>query len=277
MLQRPVIRLHAGGITKELARRRDQRRHRIERGDRLQPRRHRRDRDEGIRQEGQREQPDEAGGVGGLRIRHVQADPRTDPRNRVREEQQQDVRPQCVEDTPADTPADDQAGDRQHDEHEDLPGGICEGATEENRGRRHRQRTEAIDDALVKVFGKTHGAGRCRECHCLAEDAGHQVVAVGLGARVTGDRNGSAKDVGEQQHEDHRLDEREEQQLRHSHGLDEVAASDDKAVVDRPAPQGTPASYGCAHGQGCHLISSGSSVRGQALMRLPSLPQPHDR
>jgi hypothetical protein len=48
------------------------------------------------------------------------------------------------------------------------------------RAMGHRQCPEAIHDALAHVLGQADGARRSGEGHGLAEDAGHQVVAVGV-------------------------------------------------------------------------------------------------
>ena len=109
-------------------------------------------------------------------------------------------------------PADGQTGEHQHDQDAAVVDQIGDGATGQHGRAGHRQRAEAVDDALVDVVGHAdRGRGR-REDDGLGKDARHQELAVGVGA-VARDRDGAAEDEREQQHEHDRLEDREDRQL----------------------------------------------------------------
>ena len=76
---------------------------------------------------------------------------------------------------------------------------------------------------------------------------GMRYSPIGVRTRIARNGDGAAEDVREQQDEDHRLHEREEQQLGDPHGLDEVATRDDESVVAASTPTGVA----CASGACC--------------------------
>ena len=98
---------------------------------------------------------------------------------------------------------------RHDDEH--VAHEVGERAAGQHRGARHRQRAEALDEALVQVLGEADAGLDRAEHDRLREDAGHQVVDVVRNAR---DADRAAEHVAEHQHEDDRLDRREHEQLR---------------------------------------------------------------
>ena len=71
----------------------------------------------------------------------------------------------------------------------------------EHRRARHRQRAEAVDQALVEVLVEPERRDEAAEGDVLDDDPGDQEVDVGVARR--GDR--AAEDVDEEQHEHHRL------------------------------------------------------------------------
>ena len=100
--------------------------------------------------------------------------------------------------------------------------------------RRHRQRPEPVDQALLQVVGEARPGDRAPEDHRLREDPGQQELRVADVARHV-DR--AAEHVAEQQHEHDRRQRREDDQVGHPLDLDQVAPGDRQAVGDgrRPA------------------------------------------
>ncbi len=91
----------------------------------------------------------------------------------------------------------------------------------------HRQRAEAVGDALRHVLGDLHGQRRAAEERRLHDDAGDQVVGV---RPVAGDVDRAAEDVAEEQHEDHGLDRCEDDDLRRARERQQVAPRDHARV-----------------------------------------------
>ena len=113
----------------------------------------------------------------------------------------------------------------------------------EHRGARHRQRAEAVDQALLHVLGEPERGDEPAERDRLDDDARHQEVDVVEARRL--DR--AAEDVHEQQHEHHRLDRVRDQQVGLARDPLEVAAREHQRVGDRvgelmPPPPPRPAS-----------------------------------
>ena len=120
-------------------------------------------------------------------------------------------------------------------EHDQDPGAvddIRDRAPAHHGGARHRQRAEAVEDALVQVVGHADGRGRRGERDRLSEDAREQVLAVGA---ATGQRDRSAEHEREEQHEHHRLEDREDRQLGNTRDPPQIALGDDQTVTQRVA------------------------------------------
>src|SRR5262249_12693152 len=84
-----------------------------------------------------------------------------------------------------------------------------------------------------EVGGQGHGGGAAEE-HGLHEDAGQEVVDVGHAGRA----DGAAEDVDEQQHEQHRLDRGEGEQLGGAGDAGQVAPGGDGDVAGGAAGGG---------------------------------------
>ena len=186
--------------------------------------------DERRGRERQREDRGEADRVRRLRRRREQADEREDPRERVAEQQQQEdsehdlADRRVLEVEPADDPDDQQHGQRQaveQDVRQRPPG--------QHRGARHRQRAEAVDQALLDILGEPERGHEPAEGDRLDDDAGDQEVDV-IEARR---HDRAAEDVDEQQHEHHRLHRVGDQQVGLARDPLEVAARQDDRVRDR--------------------------------------------
>ena len=92
--------------------------------------------------------------------------------------------------------------DREHDhELEDVRPDVREDPAGEDRGAPHRQRAEAVDQALLQVVREPERGDEAAEDHRLHDDPRHQEVDVVEPRRL--DR--AAEDVDEQQHEHDRL------------------------------------------------------------------------
>ena len=103
-----------------------------------------------------------------------------------------------------------------------------ERAADQDRRAGHRQRPEAVDDALGHVVGHADRRGRRGEHDRLGEDPGHQELAV---VAAAGERDRAAEHEREQQHEHDRLEDREDRQLRDPRDALQVAPGDDQAVA----------------------------------------------
>ena len=136
-------------VAEELARRGDQRAERVPRRDRLQPARQGLGRDERIRDEREREDDQEAELLPDLDRRHDQPDQHADPRHREREEEHQRDGEEELADRSVHAPADDEAGQHQHDEDARVVDHVRDRAAAEDGRARHRQRAEAVDQALA--------------------------------------------------------------------------------------------------------------------------------
>ena len=76
-------------------------------------------------------------------------------------------------------PADGEADDAHQHHHEDVADQVGEGASDEHRRARHRQRAEPIDESLLQVLGEPDPGRERAEHHRLHEDARHEEVDVG--------------------------------------------------------------------------------------------------
>src|SRR5947208_2827674 len=85
---------------------------------------------------------------------------------------------------------------------------------------RLRQRSEALQQPCLEVGRQADCGGHRSEDHGLHEDAWHQEVDVG---NATRDLDRAAENVAEHQHEDHRLDGGEDEQLGYPPVRDQVA------------------------------------------------------
>ena len=130
---------------------------------------------------------------------------------------------------------------------------------------------------VLQVGRKADGGADGAEDGGLDEYAGHQVVDVAY----VGDLDGAAEDVAKQEHEDHRLDRREDGQLGHASVGEEVAAGHGQDVgggagelLDAVTLDGLRR----REGGNCHfesLLSAGSRLV-SSLCWLPS-PSPSAR
>jgi hypothetical protein len=102
--------------------------------------------------------------------------------------------------------------DQQRDGHR-VAGQVSQGAAGQYGRTGHRQRPEPVDDALAEILRQADHGGVAAEQRGLCEDAGDEVVDVAAAP----DGDGPAEDVAEQQHEDHRPEAREREQLRGAH------------------------------------------------------------
>src|SRR5262249_51994035 len=101
-------------------------------------------------------------------------------------------------------------------------------AADEHRRPRHRQRPEAVDDALLQVVREAGTSDGRAEDHGLRENPRDQELAVAHARDV--DR--AAEHVDEQQDEHDRRERGEDQQVGHPLDLDQVALGDDSAVAE---------------------------------------------
>ena len=106
-----------------------------------------------------------------------------------------------------------------------------ERATGEDSRTRHRERAEAINQALVHVFVEPDRGHEAAEGDVLDDDPGDQEVRV----VVAGDVDRAAEHVAEQQHEHDRLDRECEQQLGRARQADQVPLGDHRGVGDGPS------------------------------------------
>ena len=92
----------------------------------------------------------------------------------------------------------------------------------------------AVEQALLHVVGHPDSGRRAVERQRLHEDPGHQVVdVVRLG---TADIDGATEHISEQQHEQHRLHDREDEQVRHPDDLlDQADRHHPRVAEDRAA------------------------------------------
>jgi hypothetical protein len=100
----------------------------------------------------------------------------------------------------------------------------------EHRGAGHGQRPEPLDEPVVEIFCHADGGVLGAEQDGGHEDSGHEVVRVACARDV--DR--AAEHVPEHQHEQHRLDRHEGQQLRSAGHADDVALGDRQRVGGGP-------------------------------------------
>ncbi|MEA2455838.1 MAG: high-affinity iron transporter, partial [Thermoleophilaceae bacterium] len=192
--------------------------------------RHRLHRHEDRRGEGQREDRREADRVRGLGRGREQPDQREDPRERIAEQQQEHDAGQDLADARVDEvePGEEPDGE-QDDERQAVEDDVGERAAGQHRGAGHRQRAEAVDQALLDVLGEPERGHEPAEGDRLDDDARHQEVHVVEAGRL--DR--AAEDVDEQQHEHDRLDRVGDQQVGLARDPQQVAPGEDERVLDR--------------------------------------------
>ncbi len=88
------------------------------------------------------------------------------------------ARLQVGDDAAARAKADEKAHAGDDDQHQHVAKEVRDGATGEDRESRHGQRTEALDETLLEVFGEPDRRSHRAEDHGLDQDAGNQVVDV---------------------------------------------------------------------------------------------------
>ena len=101
----------------------------------------------------------------------------------------------------------------------------------EHRRARHRQRAEAVDQALVEVLVEAERGDEAAERDVLHDDARDQEVGVAVAGRL--DR--TPEHVAEQQHEHDRLHGERDQQLGRARQAHEVALGDHERVAHQPS------------------------------------------
>ena len=164
--------------------------------------------------------------------RGEQADAGEHPRERVADQQ--------AERDPADhlgrrgreAEADDVADDDHHGERQRVHRDVGERAPGEHRHPRHRQRAEAVDQALLQVLDEAERGREAAERHLLDDDPRDQEVGVVV---VAGGLDRAAEDVDEQQREHDRLHRVGGQQVRVARDPAQSAQREDQRVADRVA------------------------------------------
>ncbi len=124
--------------------------------------------------------------------------------------------------------AGDDADDEHHRDRDRVGDDVGQGAAGEDGGAGHRQRAEAVDQALLEVLGEAQRGDEAAEGHRLDDDPGHQEVDVAVAGRA--DR--AAEDVGEEQHEHDRLHREGEQQVGRAGDPQEAAFGQHQRVGD---------------------------------------------
>ena len=118
---------------------------------------------------------------------------------------------------------------QQHAQRQAVERDVGAGAPEQHGGARHRQRAEAVDQALLDVLGQPEGGDEPAERDRLDDDARHQEVHVVERPRV--DR--AAEHVDEQQREHDRLDRVGDQQVGLARDALQVAPGEHQRVGSR--------------------------------------------
>jgi hypothetical protein len=186
---------------------------------------------EHIRQEGEREHDHERHAhnrVWGAN-RHAHEDP--EPHHRDREQAEQPEPRQRMRHVLVDAPADDQTTDGHHHEGDRRRGELGDQVADDERGARHRQRAEAVNDSFGQVRRNRDPRAHHPEGERLHEDPANQVLVV----RAAGDVDHTAEHVGEQQHEHQRLQRHVEQLLGDLPDVLQVAARERERVGQGPA------------------------------------------
>ena len=95
------------------------------------------------------------------------------------------------------------------DELDDVRSHVREDPPRDDGGAPHRQRAEAVDQALLQVLGESQRGYEAAEDHRLHDDSGHQEVDVveRLGVDC------APEDEDEEQHEHDRLDREADQEI----------------------------------------------------------------
>src|SRR5215467_8091777 len=217
----------------------------------LQPARHRLDRHERGADERQREQPDQPERLHRLLIADGQAGERRDAADRQpehgREHDHGDGR-----DDPVGEPEAHQVPDGHDDQDRDQhPHRIRDEAAGQYRGTRHRHRTQPVDHALLQFLRQGYGGTEAGEGRCLPDDPWQQELDI----RRPLDRDRTAEDIAEQQHEDNGLDDAEENVGGHAVPDDEVAPGNRERIDRGPSRAGSEvwrARRGLRRCDGCH-------------------------
>ena len=143
----------------------------------------------------------EADRVRRLRRGRDEPDQREDPGEGVPDEQQQRDAREDLRHIGVEAEADGEPDGEHDDELDHVQPYIGRRAAREHGGARHRQRAEAVHQALLHVVGEPERGHETAEHHGLHEDPRQQEVDVVEAGRA--DR--AAEDVDEQQHEHDRL------------------------------------------------------------------------
>ena len=114
----------------------------------------------------------------------------------------------------------------QHDDRQEVRHHVGQRAAPQHRRARHRQRAEAVDEALVEVLVEPQRRDEAAEGDVLDDDPRDQEVDVRVPRR--GDR--AAEDVDEEQHEHHRLHGEGDQQVGRPRQAHQVALGDHERV-----------------------------------------------
>src|SRR5690606_29619985 len=158
----------------------------------------------------------------------------------------------------ADAPAHQQTADRHDHQAHHVDDHIADGAPDQHRHRRHRQRAEPVDDALLHVLGQARTGEGSAEDHGLAEDARDQELAVA--AFQAGHVDRGAEHVGEQQHEHDRRERGEDQHVWHALDLDDIAFGDGHAVGDEHGEPARQTGFGAIDRGGSRTHRAAPSV-----------------
>jgi hypothetical protein len=154
-------------------------------------------------------------------VGHREADERIGPTQRIAEAQDNQQGADRPDPATRETEAD-QVTHRGHEQDdEDIAHKIRTRASDQHRRSRHWERSEAVNHAARQVSSEPN-RGLCRpERDGMNQDTWHEEVHVAAARNL----DGAAEDIPEQQHEHHRLDSREHQQLRLADPVAEIAAS----------------------------------------------------
>src|SRR5918996_1525543 len=228
VLERPrVAHGDCAGVAERLPHRLGDRRHRVPLRERLERPGEPVGVNERVGDERHREDEHERGVVDHLDRRHLEADIRHDPRDPKGKREQQQIAAGGLDHAGVDAPPDDEAGRRHEHDRRQVVEDVGPGAPDDDRRAGHRQRPEAVDDALGHVLCERRPGERRPEDDRLGEDPGHEELPVGH----TGDLDHRAEHVTEQEHEHDRRHRDPHEDLGHPGDLDEVAPPDDDAVL----------------------------------------------
>ena len=130
-----------------------------------------------------------------------------------------------------DSPTHRQAGDGKDDDGDDLGEQVRYHSTGEDGGTRDWKRSESIDETGGHVGRDADRGALRRSDECHPEHPADEVLVV---IPATGDLNGRAEDIDEEQHEDDRLDGDVEELRGLSDDAVDTATDQHEGISERP-------------------------------------------